>query len=71
MWAAAFDGFKKGLKEGPRVFFAPITPRVWRYAVAESRKRGMARGVIALMCQGPTLLARGRLLPSGELRRGA
>lgn len=71
MWAAALDGLKKGLTEGPRLFFAPITPRVWLYAVAVSRKRGMARGVPALLCQGPTLLADDRLLPSGKLRRGA
>lgn len=70
MWAAAFDEFKKGLKEGPRAFFAPITPRVWRYAAAVSRKRGMARGVAVLLCQGPTLLVDGRLLHTGELRKG-
>lgn len=66
MWATAFEGFKQGLKEGPRVFFAPVTPRVWRYAISVSRERGLVRGVGALLCQGPALLAEGRLLPSGQ-----
>lgn len=71
MWATAFEGFKQGLKEGPRVFFAPITPRVWRYAISVSRKRGVARGVGALLCHGPMLLAEGKLLRSGQPQNGS
>lgn len=71
MWTAASEGFKQGLKEAPRMFFAPLTPHVWRYATSKWREGGLLDGAAALFCHGPTLLAEGRLLRSGRSQAGA
>lgn len=69
MRIAAWHGFWQGLKEGPRVYFAPITPRVWRYAKSVRGERGLLAALAALLLHGPTLLGEGRLLPSGQVQK--
>jgi hypothetical protein len=59
--------FKQGLREGPRVFFAPLTPRMWRYVRNEARRSGWRAGLQAAFFDGTDLLVAGKLDGHGEV----
>jgi hypothetical protein len=61
--------FKQGLREGPRMFFAPLTPRMWRYVRNEARRGGWRAGLKAAFFDGADLLIRGRLDRRGDMIR--
>ena len=52
-------GFMQGLREGPRGFFAPLRPRLWRH-VARSAHAGVGEMAKAF-CTGVGLIAAGRI----------
>lgn len=58
--AQAWVDFKHGLLEGPRVFFAPVRPRLWRYVVHQTQTEGW-RTTGPAIWKGMDLLIEARL----------
>lgn len=66
---AAWQDFLQGLTEGPRLYFAPLRPRLWRYVRREARSGW--RDAVSAFWRGTELLAERRLDRRGrELRSG-
>lgn len=44
MWRGVCVDFRQGLRDGPYLFLAPVSPGVWRHAIRAGRQDGWKAG---------------------------
>lgn len=59
---------RNAVREATLVFFAPITPRLWRFAASQVRLGGWTVALRAFFVQGIDFLVAGRLGPDGRVK---
>ena len=59
---------RNAVREATLVFFAPITPRLWRFAASQVRSGGWTVALRAFFLEGIELLVAGRLDRDGRVK---